>query len=166
MCLIVDTNRSHILFGQPTSDIARPIWDWLRADGIIVYGGRLTRELARAPNMLRVLAELRRSGRAKFEDERVVQQQEEDIAGSGCCRSDDPHVIALARVSGARVLFTEDRKLMQDFQNLELLRPKGKIYRTARHRSLLGHWRGCHGEVARTGKQYRKFTGKRLRNQK
>lgn len=167
MCLIVDTNRSHILFGQPASENAQPIWDWLRADGIIIYGGRLASELARTPHALRVLAELSRSGRAKLEEEKLVQEKEEEVAASGCCRSDDPHIIALARASGARVLFTEDRDLMRDFQNLELLRPKGKIYRTARHRALLSHWQGCRGhEVARPGRHHRGPQRKRPHTQK
>lgn len=167
MCLIVDSNCSHIIFGQPSSENARPIWDWLRADGIIVYGGRLTRELSRTANAVRILAELSRSGRAKFEDEKAVQEQEAIIAATNRCQSDDFHVIALARVSGARVLFTEDKKLMRDFQNLELLRPKGKIYRAARHRALLGHWQGCYGaHVTRPRGHRRRSQRKRPRTQK
>ncbi len=44
-------------------------------------------------------------------------------------KSDDPHVLALAKVSGARLLYTNDKDLKDDFKNLGVLKPKGKIYR-------------------------------------
>ena len=52
-----------------------------------------------------------------------------DEHGQKLCRSDDPHVLALARVSGARLLFANDGRLIQDFQNNDILRrPPGKVY--------------------------------------
>ncbi|MDE0306934.1 MAG: hypothetical protein OXI87_18940 [Albidovulum sp.] len=50
---------------------------------------------------------------------------------SANCESNDQHVLALARISGARLLYTNDQKLMDDFKNTELVStPKGKVYRT------------------------------------
>lgn len=143
MCLIVDANRAHVLFGQPGSDVAAAVWKWLRKDGILIYGGQLAAELGRTAGALRLLAELRRSGRAVKESDVDIAREEERIKASGECASNDQHVIALACVSGARVLYTEDKTLMKDFVNTRLLRPKGKIYRRAQQRRLLAHARGC-----------------------
>jgi hypothetical protein len=52
-------------------------------------------------------------------------------------RSNDVHILALARVSGARVLFLRDNNLHSDFKNTKILRPKGKIYQGQRHKKLL-----------------------------
>ena len=64
----------------------------------------------------------------------------------GVCKSNDLHVLALALVSGARLLYTNDTALIDDFGNREIVtRPRGKIYTTAQnadvtdaHRRLLG----------------------------
>ena len=49
----------------------------------------------------------------------------------GECASDDEHVIALARVSGARLLFTNDGDLQADFKNPGIINgPRGVIYTT------------------------------------
>ena len=53
-------------------------------------------------------------------------------------RSDDPHVLALARATGARLLHTGDRDLMADFKNKKFLaQPRGKVYSTAANARLL-----------------------------
>ena len=145
MCLIVDANRAHVVFTQRDAEVAAPIWEWLKKGGILVYGGRLVEELGRTAGALRLLAELRRSGRAVLESDATMALEEERVRATGECSSNDQHVIALARVSGARVLYTEDQALMGDFGNPRLLRPKGKIYRRAEHRRLLTHRRGCRG---------------------
>ena len=47
------------------------------------------------------------------------------------CRSNDSHVIALAQISGARLLYTNDRDLQDDFKDKRLIsKPRGKIYST------------------------------------
>lgn len=143
MCIIVDANRAHVLFSQPASDAAAPIWEWLKKDGILVYGGKLASELGKITTSRRLLAELARGGRAILETAETVDREERLVLATGHCKSNDQHVVALARVSGARVLFTEDRFLMEDFQNPRLLRPKGKIYRRSTHRRLLTHRPGC-----------------------
>ena len=75
----------------------------------------------------------------------TVDDHAAGLRGEGVCRSNDLHVIALALVSGARLLYTNDRALIDDFGNREIVaRPRGKIYTTARtahvtdtHRRLL-----------------------------
>lgn len=92
----------------------------------------------------RYFAELLRSGRARRYPDEEVDAEEALVQNTGLCVSDDPHVIALARVSGARVLFSEDRDLWNDFRNPRLVPPRGgKIYRKAQHTPLLRDARRC-----------------------
>lgn len=143
MCLIVDANVSHLVFCTSRGRDAAPIWRWLLRDGAIVYGGRLASELARNGTARTLLRELNRSGKAVLVASSAVAAEEVAVASLGLCESDDPHVIALARASGARVLYTHDRALMNDFRNPGLVAPKGSIYQRAKHARLLRHRRGC-----------------------
>ena len=60
------------------------------------------------------------------------------------CKSNDPHVIALAQLSGSRVLYSEDSELRDDFRDPTLLEPRGMLLplgdsenaRKNRHRML------------------------------
>lgn len=66
------------------------------------------------------------------------------------CRSNDLHVLALARVSGARTLCTADGDLRRDFKDSRLVaRPKGSIYSRASHAHLLKHSTSCGRERRR-----------------
>jgi len=54
------------------------------------------------------------------------------------CRSDDIHILALARAGGARLLYTEDKDLKKDFKNKAIIDdPRGKIYSGAKNKRLL-----------------------------
>ena len=68
-------------------------------------------------------------------------------------RSDDEHVLALALVSGARLLVAHDRHLRRDFGNPSIISdPRGKVYpideekpnpTTDVHRTLVAAHAGC-----------------------
>ena len=54
------------------------------------------------------------------------------------CVSNDPHVIALARISGARLLCSRDQKLHSDFGNKHLVdNPRGSVYQDIPHAPLI-----------------------------
>ena len=107
----------------------------------MALGGRLLKELAGgddqrgATSFRRWLKTAGAKGLTSVLDEGDVDRHTEilktavDQHGQKLCRSDDPHVLALARVSGARLLFANDGRLIQDFQNNDILRqPPGKVY--------------------------------------
>ena len=74
----------------------------------------------------------------------VVNAEESLVVSTGLCVSDDPHIIALARVSGARTLCSNDNNLHTDFKNQRLLsHPRGGVYQNANHGHLLRHTRSC-----------------------
>jgi predicted nucleic acid-binding protein len=65
-----------------------------------------------------------------FVCEKSVNKKHEQLEKCSALTSDDPHVIALAIVSGANILHTEDSKLKDDFKNCkEIDRQSGCIER-------------------------------------
>jgi len=79
------------------------------------------------------------------DDFRPVINKTEQIRS--LCESDDPHVIALAQISGARILCSRDKNLHKDFTNSELVNdPRGRIYQNSSHAQLFrrhGHTEAC-----------------------
>ena len=152
MCLIVDANRASLVFAQtPATDVA-PIREWLtsaKKDGQVVIGGHLEAELNKINGARRCLLAFQRAGRARFIPQHQVRAEVARVNATGNCQSNDTHVIALARVSGARVLCSEDNALHKDFKNPRLINnPRGRIYRTAQHARLLGHTKACRQHVS------------------
>lgn len=145
MCLVVDANAASKMFSQPPHEAAVPATKWLLVDnGRLVIGGLLSRELRRIEYAWRTLAELKRAGRAIDCGALRVEQETTAVESTGLCVSNDAHVIALARISGARVLFSEDRDLHRDFTNPELISsPRGRVYQNASHKRLLKHDSSC-----------------------
>ena len=96
--------------------------------GRLVVGGKLKAELWKVSAVKEWLDILRANGRLRQVNDSLVGQTEKDLGEY--CRSDDPHVIALACVSGARLLYTNDSALIEDFKNPRLLSPRGRVYTT------------------------------------
>ena len=91
------------------------------------------KELARDRRFFQWLRSALRNGRARSVPDEVVDDHASRLRREGGCISNDPHVLALALVSGARLLYTNDTALIEDFGNREIVaRPRGKVYTTAR----------------------------------
>jgi predicted nucleic acid-binding protein len=141
MCVIIDANVASRVFAVPCEDDFAPLWDWIgRRNGRLVFGGENATELGRLTKVRARVREMWRAGQALEVGRTYVDAEMRTVARLAICRSNDPHVIALARASGARILCTNDQDLESDFKNLALVpRPKGKIYKNASHERLLGH---------------------------
>ena len=146
MCAIVDANVAHQVFGDARPPAGERFFDWLSSPrGQLVVGGKLRMELSRDLRFRRWLTSAIRYGRARSIIDDEVDSREQGLHRTGICKSDDEHVLALALVSGARLLYTNDPALIDDFGNREIVAiPRGKIYTTARnagvtdaHRRLL-----------------------------
>lgn len=138
MCVIVDANRLGKFLAKENPEEAAPIHRWLARGGRLVYskGGKFAKEVGNKARA--ALAEYDRAGRARLVPAERFAADEEALRASGQLRSDDPHVLALARASGARVLYTADKKLMADFKDSAVIsNPRGKVYSTAAHANLL-----------------------------
>ena len=104
----------------------------------LYYGGLLRREYERIRSIMRTLLALDAAGRAKAVPDMMVDELTEHLDRSGVCQSDDPHIIALAKITGSRLLCTDDHPLQQDFTNRSLLNnPRGKILKDDTHCHLL-----------------------------
>ena len=139
MCIIVDTNKLGAFLADPADEDSRPIRKWLdRGAGSLVYstGGRFAQEIR--GRVRAKLADYARAGRAKLVPESRFAADERSLEARADLRSDDPHVLALARTAGVRLLYTGDRKLISDFRNKNFIdQPRGKVYSGARNAGLL-----------------------------
>jgi len=151
MCVIIDASIAPLLFRNPPDKNFLPVSNWLHdpnKDGRLVYGGRLTQELFRVESTRRYLRALQQAGKAFLIPDRAISAEEAHVIALRLCRSNDPHVIALARISGARTLCSDDEDLHHDFKNLRLIKPKGYVYQEPGHAHLLRHTKSC-GQVRR-----------------
>lgn len=131
MCAIIDASVAHKIARPSRSEAGSKFLDCIDAGLLqIVVGGKLRNELYRT-SMQRWVLEALRSGRARSIDDNDVNEKTEELIESGECVSDDHHIIALGQISGARLLFSNDKKLHTDFKNKNLIdKPRGKIYTT------------------------------------
>jgi predicted nucleic acid-binding protein len=91
----------------------------------VVIGGKLLSELAQT-KLRTLLLEWERGGRThRLKDDEVERITQE--FQSQTIESDDPHVLAVALLSGCRLIYTFDANLIKDFKNIRLLSPKGKV---------------------------------------
>ena len=153
MCAIIDANVAAEVFGDERPEAGEEFFKWIDAGkGVLVVGGKLYQELVRASAEFRVWGPAALlSGDMTREDANEVNAREREIHRNREHSSNDPHVLALAQISGARLLYSNDRNLQQDFRNPKLInRPRGNIYTTLvnkkfapPHKSLLSRRNLC-----------------------
>jgi hypothetical protein len=135
MCIIVDANSARDL-SAPTAD-GKPVLKWLlTGKGGLIVGGLLKRELVRA-GLQSTMVALSRAGRLRNLDDGKVSDVAAQICAGKKCLSNDPHVLAVAIVSGCRLFFTKDKDLHKDIKNKEILNPSASIYTSQSHKHLL-----------------------------
>ena len=139
MCAIIDANVAHEVFGANRPEAGQQFFEWINTGiGRLVVGGKLLEELYRSStNFIRVGQQLQLAGRMTIVNEGTVNARAEELINQGLCESDDEHIIALAQISGARLLYSNDGDLQQDFGNKKLIdKPRGKVYSTRASKSF------------------------------
>ena len=134
MCAIVDANVVSEVFGSNLPPAGEKFFDWLnKGSGRLIVGGKLLEELEQGSAEFRRWGqEAQLAGKMKIVNRSEVDARTEQIQSEGTIRSDDPHVIALAQISRARLLYSNDGNLQQDFKNKSLIDdPRGKVYSTS-----------------------------------
>ncbi len=142
MCAIVDSNVVHEVFGPNQPPAGQVFYEWINAaNGRFVVGGKQLEELKRAsPDFREWASVFAEAGRMRIVNEDLVNTKAEDIME--LCISNDSHIIALAQISGARLLYTNEnpkksKSLCKDFKNKQLInRPEGKIYSTREFKNV------------------------------
>lgn len=132
MCAIVDASVTYEVFGNRQTEAGRHFRKWLDSGrGQVVVGGRLLAELTQNGNFRRWFQEARRAGgRVRQLRTKTILETEERL-DRRLMRSNDQHVVALALVSGARLLYTDDHALQRDFTNRQVVSGvEGRIYRS------------------------------------
>lgn len=140
MCLIVDANLCSVLF-KKTSDVQyKQLRQTITSNRVtLIFGGKLTQEYITA-GAFKLISELSRNGRAIKVADKAIDAQLLQIKGK--CKSNDEHVIALARADRKRghVLCTNDLLLQADFKDKSLIDlPRGTIYSPSRHKASLAN---------------------------
>lgn len=152
MCAIVDVNIAHEVFGDNRPAAGEKFFDRVSNGAFrLVVGGELREELYQRSTTRRWLLTSRRSEMIRFVKDSEVNALTEDIKRAQVCQSDDPHIIALAKISGARLLYSNDIDLHKDFRDKGLIdQPRGRVYSTLRdkrfsdnHKKLLARTDLC-----------------------
>jgi len=118
MCAIVDANVAHEVFGSVRPPAGKGFFDALNSGRInMVVGGKLTAELERYPKYKTWSKTAERRGILRSVNKAKVLASGKKFRNNPSRKSDDPHILALAKVSGARLLYSNDKTLHKDFKN-------------------------------------------------
>lgn len=136
MCIIVDANRLGVFLREPPDEDMQPVHNWLNKGGKLIYstGGRFAKEIR--GNQRQRLEDYYTAGKARLIPEVKVNETLRHVQKK-LLKSDDEHVIALALAAQVDLLCTDDRNLMQDFKNKQIMGRQGQIYTKSSHKRLL-----------------------------
>ena len=132
MCAILDANVVHEVFGKDGPPAGKAFFDRISSGRLrLVVGGKLLEELEKNMRCRVWIQQARLAGVVHTVNNQAIDTDCDTLRTTGSCRSDDLHVIALARLSRARFLYSNDLSLHQDFKNRQLIdNPRGRIYST------------------------------------
>lgn len=136
MCLILDTNKYDDYLDLTNKDM-KPVRDWVeKNNGRIAYTPteKMEKELkkGRQTKIEKQFDKYKRSGKLKIIPKDKVQQAEQQLKN---LKSNDAHIIALAKVANVKLLVSSDKKLHKDFTNPKII--GGKVYQNRSHQHLL-----------------------------
>lgn len=129
VCAILDKNVAGLVFGARKSRAGREFYDWLDSPRArLVVGGTLYDELVEYRRFEKWAEVAIADGRLRpFTREEIEAEMAE--LSTKHIRSNDPFVIALARVAKARILYSDDGDLRDDFRDRTLVpNPRGRLY--------------------------------------
>ena len=145
MCLVLDSNILHNVFDVNSKDHSsfKPVLNWLYKNKrtCLVYGGtKYKSELKRNSKYLSYISELKRNKKVKEVKDRLVDIEEKrvkDYVNSE--QFDDPHIVAIFRVSHCKVLVSNDKRADKYLKMKSLYETgrKPSIYRNENHEHLL-----------------------------
>lgn len=151
MCAILDNSVRSMLFASQPTDAAKNFRQRVETGKLPLFvGGFLKEELSGSEPAREWLSEGERSGFVRLTDDEAVNAQTETLKKASLCESNDEHVIALAQISGARLLYANDDKLEKDFGNKQLVdKPRGVLYPKRTIRGGHHKWLHRHRDICK-----------------
>ena len=132
MCAILDADVVHEVFGTQRPPAGEAFYRWINRGSMrLVAGGKLLEELDNDTRFRIWRQQATLAGRIRILNAEQIEAKTVELRNAGTCRSNDPHVLALAQASGARLLYSNDGALRDDFKDPELIStPRRSIYST------------------------------------
>lgn len=145
MCIVADPPTLIPIFKEtdPEHRDFAPVKDWvLFGPGKLVLGGtKYKEELSRMPSVLAFIRELEKVGKiVRKLDEEVDKDQEAVKVLEPAADFDDPHLVALVRLSGCRVICIRDPRSHRFLRKIALYRSskdRPKLYTRPKNDGLL-----------------------------
>jgi hypothetical protein len=152
MCIVIDPPVFISLFKTDDKEHEKfkPVLDWvINGPGKFVTGGsKYKEELGKISSILSILAELKKKGKMVSVDDLKVNSDVEQIKALEPSKDfDDPHLVALIRLTSCKLVCTRDFRSFRYLRSSKLyaslsLRPK--IYTRKQNSTLL-----CPKNIAR-----------------
>lgn len=140
MSVIVDANCAPSVFSRDPASVFKPVFDAIHNGSVkLVFGGRkLKCEYKKMTAVWTYIKKLDQAGKARLVSDTTVDTEQSHLEANFALTSNDPHILALARVSSARLLCSHDRALHTDFTNPKIIcKPRGSIYQNLSHAHLI-----------------------------
>ena len=111
----------HEVFGSNLQSAGEQFFDWIeKGNERLVVGGKLLEELEESSEGFRLWAsEAADAGKMRVVNKNEIDARTREIENEGEYKSDDPHILALAQVSGARLLYSNDGDFAGGFREKE-----------------------------------------------
>ena len=138
MCAIIDADVVAEAFGRKQTPAGQAFRQSVDCQGLrLIVGGELLDELDKHQNFRTWRAVARQYGRVQIIGRGIADLLANQLWSLSSCVSNDVHVIALAQVGGARLLFSNDKPLHRDFKEKRLIDgPRGKVFSTNEETSV------------------------------
>ncbi len=129
MCAVLDANILGELFSPEPKPIPDRFFQWMKSGGRLVVGGRQWRELTQNGRARDWLLSAISKGQVLKLNSATVESGAKELSARPELRSDDPHVLAVALIGEARLLYSNDEDLQDDFKDPALIpSPAGRVY--------------------------------------
>ena len=131
MCIIIDANKIGEFLDADNDDM-EPVRAWLSEFGKIVYSvsGNSKEEREQYQSFPHKFLEYSRANKLIRVNPSDVEKEIKNLPN---LKSNDQHIIALAKLKNVKVLVSGDQRLHEDFKEIA----GGKVYQTKEHRHLL-----------------------------
>lgn len=138
MCLIIDANViAEVLQKEPKDEYLPVKSAMVQRKAVGIYGGKLRREYEKVAKLRQLILEYDRQGMLRRVGDAEVDKATNVFAKDRRLKSDDPHVLGLAKVANVRLLVSHDHDLHIDFTNPDLMSPAGRVYQDKSHQHLI-----------------------------